>query len=73
MHEFLDFFCLPAYTQPPFSSASMPPCIATWVGQSRVRKHTFEGKITCLIASEVLPPIGNKCRQFCTSLVQSLY
>jgi hypothetical protein len=22
---------------------------------------------------QVLPPIGNKCRQFCTSLVQSLY
>jgi hypothetical protein len=21
----------------------------------------------------VLPPIGNKCRQFCTSLVQNLY
>jgi hypothetical protein len=25
------------------------------------------------IYKKVLPPIGNKCRQFCTSLVQSLY
>jgi hypothetical protein len=24
-------------------------------------------------SSHLLPPIGNKCRQFCTSLVQSLY
>jgi hypothetical protein len=27
----------------------------------------------CLNMKVVLPPIGNKCRQFCTSLVQSLY
>jgi hypothetical protein len=24
-------------------------------------------------SNNVLPPIGNNCRQFCTSLVQSLY
>jgi hypothetical protein len=28
---------------------------------------------SCFEEKHILPPIENKCRQFCTSLVQSLY